>query len=157
VCIVNLFTTLCEVSIHTRLCLKQIFNVCTVTCRQFPEPVIRLLTFAPRKTYRRLPACSNLTLHSYHATARIMIPHIHLDCKHFFEEFYKIFYVISVKMPNTQNIVYGTLDFGCFFYNINIYSNKVFRILYFVHLPEAPHGSTSPLLLTGRPISSAST
>ncbi len=63
--------------------------VCTVTCRQFPN-----LTFAPRKTCHR---GSNLTLHSYHATA---LDSIHDDFgkrKHFFQKnllFFNVFPII---------------------------------------------------------------
>ena len=51
--------------------------VCTVTCRQFPN-----LTFAPRKTCH---IGSNLTFHSYHATAIDIIHGLSQKSKNFFD------------------------------------------------------------------------
>jgi len=53
----------------------------TVTCRQFSN-----LTFAPRKTRSPLLETGNLTLHSYHATAKISIHWIYGHCKTFFQK-----------------------------------------------------------------------
>ena len=61
----------------------------TVTCRQFPN-----LTFAPRKTCIE---CSNLTLHSYHATAILSINQGLWDCKYFFCEIVFFLYFFSYK------------------------------------------------------------
>ena len=73
--------------------------VCTVTCRQFPN-----LTFAPRKTCH---IGSNLTFHSYHATAIDIIHGLSQKSKNFFD-------FLSKKRKMKRSILFH------FFYNRKI-------------------------------------
>ena len=79
--------------------------VCTVTCRQFPN-----LTFAPRKTCIE---CSNLTLHSYHATAILSINQGLWDCKYFFCEIVFFLYFFSYKAILGVYMVGNTKELSC--------------------------------------------
>lgn len=74
--------------------------VCTVTCRQFPN-----LTFAPRKTCH---IGSNLTFHSYHATAIDIIHGLSKKSKNFFDFF---FYVKMSTLNSTFFHVFIVLPF----------------------------------------------
>ena len=78
---------------------------CTVTCRQFPN-----LTFAPRKTCIE---CSNLTLHSYHATAILSINQGLWDCKYFFCEIVFFLYFFSYKAILGVYMVGNTKELSC--------------------------------------------
>ena len=81
--------------------------VCTVTCRQFPN-----LTFAPRKNLPQRG--SNLTLHSYHATARLIIHDVFGKCKHFFT-----ILLFLQNFCNNSLLFTRPLCFLSFYYKIN--------------------------------------
>ena len=76
-----------------------------MTCRQFPN-----LTFAPRKTCIE---CSNLTLHSYHATAILSINQGLWDCKYFFCEIVFFLYFFSYKAILGVYMVGNTKELSC--------------------------------------------